>query len=42
MTSAEVAASRQIPREVELKYLVRDLESLRDWIARDWDALETT
>jgi len=25
-----------IPREVELKYLVRDLEALRSWIARDW------
>lgn len=24
------------PREVELKYLVRDLESLRGWLARDW------
>ena len=25
-----------IPREVELKYLVRDLEALRAWLARDW------
>ncbi len=25
-----------IPREVELKYLVRDLEALRSWLARDW------
>ena len=24
------------PREVELKYLVRDLEALRGWLARDW------
>ena len=24
------------PREVELKYLVRDLEALRSWLARDW------
>jgi triphosphatase len=28
--------SRAIPREVELKYLVRDLEALRAWLARDW------
>jgi CHAD domain-containing protein len=27
---------RAIPREVELKYLVRDLEALRGWLARDW------
>ena len=27
---------RSIPREVELKYLVRDLEALRSWLARDW------
>lgn len=27
---------RKIPREVELKYLVRDLEALRSWLARDW------
>jgi CHAD domain-containing protein len=27
---------RVIPREVELKYLVRDLEALRSWLARDW------
>ncbi len=27
---------RIIPREVELKYLVRDLEALRSWLARDW------
>lgn len=26
----------RIPREVELKYLVRDLEALRSWLARDW------
>lgn len=25
-----------IPREIELKYLVRDLEALRGWLARDW------
>ena len=25
-----------IPREVELKYLVRDLEALRGWLDRDW------
>ena len=24
------------PREIELKYLVRDLEALRGWLARDW------
>jgi CHAD domain-containing protein len=24
------------PREVELKYMVRDLEALRGWLARDW------
>ena len=34
-----------IPREVELKYLVRDLEALRGWLARDWggalDGLES-
>jgi CHAD domain-containing protein len=29
-------APRPIPREVELKYLVRDLEALRSWLARDW------
>ncbi len=27
---------RSIPREVELKYLVRDLEALRSWLAKDW------
>ena len=27
---------RAIPREVELKYLVRDLEALRSWLAHDW------
>ena len=27
---------RTIPREVELKYLVRDLEALRAWLAHDW------
>jgi CHAD domain-containing protein len=25
-----------VPREVELKYLVRDLEALRAWLARGW------
>ena len=30
------AAKPAIPREVELKYLVRDLEALRAWLARDW------
>jgi CHAD domain-containing protein len=25
-----------IPREVELKYLVRDVEALRTWLERDW------
>ena len=25
-----------IPREIELKYLVRDLEALRGWLAKDW------
>ena len=25
-----------IPREVELKYLVRDVEALRSWLDRDW------
>jgi triphosphatase len=29
-------SERAIPREVELKYLVRDLEALRAWLARDW------
>ena len=29
-------ADPSIPREVELKYLVRDLEALRSWLARDW------
>lgn len=29
-------ARRDIPREVELKYLVRDLEALRSWLAKDW------
>ena len=36
---------REIPREAELKYLVRDLEALRSWLARDWggalDGVET-
>ncbi|MFO7531923.1 MAG: CHAD domain-containing protein [Candidatus Limnocylindrales bacterium] len=27
---------RAIPREIELKYLVRDLEALRGWLAKDW------
>lgn len=35
-----------IPREVELKYLVRDIEALRGWMARHWggalDGLEAT
>lgn len=26
----------EIPREVELKYLVRDVEALRTWLERDW------
>jgi len=26
----------EIPREVELKYLVRDVEALRTWLDRDW------
>jgi CHAD domain-containing protein len=30
------ASKPAIPREVELKYLVRDLEALRGWLARDW------
>jgi triphosphatase len=30
------AKQKAIPREVELKYLVRDLEALRAWLARDW------
>jgi triphosphatase len=30
------SGERAIPREVELKYLVRDLEALRRWLARDW------
>ena len=28
--------AKGIPREIELKYLVRDLEALRSWLARDW------
>lgn len=27
---------REAPREIELKYLVRDVEALRGWLARDW------
>ena len=30
------ARRRDIPREIELKYLVRDLEALRSWLERDW------
>ncbi|HSM33253.1 MAG TPA: CHAD domain-containing protein [Anaerolineae bacterium] len=30
------SGERAIPREVELKYLVRDLEALRGWLAKDW------
>lgn len=34
------------PREVELKYLVRDVEALRAWLAHDWggalDGIETS
>jgi CHAD domain-containing protein len=33
---AGAGASPSIPREVELKYLVRDLEALRAWLTRDW------
>jgi triphosphatase len=29
-------AEPSIPREVELKYLVRDVEALRSWLDRDW------
>ena len=29
-------AKATIPREVELKYLVRDVEALRTWLERDW------
>jgi CHAD domain-containing protein len=29
-------APPSIPREVELKYLVRDVQALRSWLARDW------
>jgi CHAD domain-containing protein len=32
----EPQTSPAIPREVELKYLVRDLEALRSWLAKDW------
>ena len=31
-----VSGTASAPREVELKYLVRDLEALRGWLARDW------
>lgn len=38
-------AKQEIPREVELKYLVRDVEALRSWLERDWggalDGLES-
>ncbi|MEX1363045.1 MAG: CYTH domain-containing protein, partial [Nannocystaceae bacterium] len=30
------AKDRRIPREVELKYLVRDVEALRTWLDHDW------
>lgn len=30
------APKASAPREIELKYLVRDLEALRTWLARDW------
>ena len=30
------AAQPEIPREVELKYLVRDVEALRTWLDHDW------
>jgi CHAD domain-containing protein len=33
---AQTERTTDIPREVELKYLVRDLEALRTWLARDW------
>ena len=39
-------SASDIPREVELKYLVRDVEALRAWLARDWggalDGIEAT
>ena len=34
--SASLAKKPSAPREVELKYLVRDLEALRAWLAKDW------
>lgn len=34
--NAERHLRSTIPREVELKYLVRDLEALRSWLAKDW------
>ena len=30
------AKTPTIPREIELKYLVRDVEALRSWLAHDW------
>jgi len=35
-TGAARRTGPEIPREVELKYLVRDLEALRNWLDRDW------
>ena len=35
-TGATRRTGPEIPREVELKYLVRDLEALRNWLDRDW------
>jgi triphosphatase len=32
----DAARTPAIPREIELKYLVRDLEALRSWLAQDW------
>ncbi len=33
---SQAARRKQAPREVELKYLVRDVEALRSWLARGW------
>ena len=35
-TTASTETTANGPREVELKYLVRDLEALRSWLARGW------
>jgi CHAD domain-containing protein len=39
-------SDKPIPREIELKYLVRDVAALRSWLARDWggalDGVEVT